>query len=247
MVEDLEPRLSLVMPAYNEADVIGDAVSRADLAMAKTRMAYEIIVVDDGSVDGTRQIAENHAQGNGHVRVVGYNRNLGKGYALKTGFAHARGDTVVFVDSDLDVDPCQIIQYVRALEHNDIAVASKWHPRSSVEIPLARSVLSHGFNVLVKLLTGIKLKDTQTGLKAVKRRPLENVFSRLSVKRFAFDVELLVAANLYGLKVVELPVKIQMRGLFSIREVWRMFLDVLGITYRLRVLKWYRRAMKKSL
>lgn len=238
---------SLVMPAYNEGDNIEALVEKVDQAAKRTGLRYELIVVDDGSVDSTQRRLMNCAHDNGYLRAIGYPKNMGKGYAIKTGFEHAKGEIVVFMDSDLDICPDQITRYVTLLEHGDVAIASKWHPQSHVEMPLARRILSRGFNVLVKLLTGLTLEDTQTGLKAVRRRPLKNVFSRLAVKRFAFDVELLVVANLYGLKVVNLPVTIKMnRRLFSIREVWRMFLDLLGITYRLRVMRWYQRAMKQS-
>jgi len=233
------PELSLILPAYNEGDTIEVVVERVDRAVGKTGLGYELIVVDDGSVDDTRIKVINYADNNAHVRVVGYGRNMGKGHAIKTGFAHARGDAVVFIDSDLEIDPRQITHYVEALRHGDVVVASKWHPQSRVEVPLMRKFLSYGFNVLVRLLTGIRLRDTQTGLKAVRRKALEKVFSRLAVKRFAFDVELLAVANLYSLKIVELPVNIRMCGLFNLREVWRIFIDLLGIAYRLRVLKWY--------
>jgi dolichol-phosphate mannosyltransferase len=109
-----------------------------------------------------------------------------------------------------------------------------------------RRILSHGFNALVRLLTGIKLRDTQTGLKAIKRTALKTMASNLAVKRYAFDVELLTVANLYGLKVVELPINIRMnKGLFSLQEVWGMFLDLLGITYRFRIRKSYRKNVQK--
>jgi hypothetical protein len=150
------------------------------------------------------------------------------------------------MDSDADIDPIQVVHYVEALKNADIVIASKWHPQSSVDTPLIRRILSHGFNVLVKLLTGLRLSDTQTGLKAIRRSTFVNVFPRLTVKRYAFDVELLAVANLLGLKVAELPINIRLRSLFSFGEVWRMFLDLLGITYRLRVLRWYQRAMKIS-
>jgi len=238
------PELSLVMPAYNEGNIIEEVIERVDCVVRQTGLRYELILVDDGSVDDTRMRAVNYANNNSHVRVVGYRRNLGKGYAVKTGFADATGGAVVFIDGDLDIDPRQITRYVDALRYGDVVVASKWHPQSRVEVPLMRKFLSYGFNVLVKLLTGIRLRDSQTGLKAVRRKALESVFSKLAVKRFAFDVELLAVANLYGLKVVELPVNIRMRGLFNLREVWRMFIDLLGIAYRLRVLRWYQRAMK---
>jgi hypothetical protein len=91
------------------------------------------------------------------------------------------------------------------------------------------------------LLTGLRVHDTQTGLKAVRRKELEPVFSVLLVRRFAFDVELLTVANLYGLKIVELPVKMRLTNvLFNPYQIWNMFVDLLGITYRLRVIKWYK-------
>jgi hypothetical protein len=129
------------------------------------------------------------------------------------------------------------------LKDADVVVASKWHPQSKLDTPLTRRILSRGFNALVKLLVGLRLSDTQTGLKAVRREALAGVFPRLTVKRYAFDVEMLALANLLSLKVVELPITIQLRSLFSFREVWRMFLDLLGITYRLRVTRWYQRAL----
>jgi len=239
--------LSLIMPAYNEEDNIGSVIERVDTVVSRIGLKYELIVVDDGSLDRTRVKVADCARNNGHVKVVGYENNVGKGYALKTGFSQAAGDLVVFMDSDSDIDPKQIGRYVEALKDADVVVASKRHPQSKVDIPLTRRILSHGFNALVKLLVGLRLSDTQTGLKAVRRSVLVEVFPKLTVKRYAFDVELLALANLIGLKIVELPINVRLRNLLSVREVWRMFLDLLGITYRLRILKWYQRAyMVKS-
>jgi glycosyltransferase involved in cell wall biosynthesis len=234
--------LSLVLPAYNEGDSIEIFLDVLDRAVKDTKLRYEIVVVDDGSTDSTRLNATRYAGRNGHVRVISYDRNVGKGHAVKTGFMQATGDAVVFVDSDLEIDLDTISGYVGALRRGDIVIASKWHPESVVEMPLIRRILSHSFNVLVRLMTGANLRDTQAGLKAMKRSAFKDIFPRLSVKRYAFDVELLTVANLYGLKVVGMPVNLQMRALFSLSEAWKMFLDLLGITYRLRVLRWYQRA-----
>jgi glycosyltransferase involved in cell wall biosynthesis len=238
-----EVELSFVLPAYNEGESIECALDTLDRVVKDTRLRYEIVVVDDGSVDDTRAKAIKYANGNGHVRWVGYDRNMGKGYAIKQGFTQATGDAVVFLDSDLEIDLDRVSSYVEALRRGDIVIASKWHPESVVEIPLMRRILSHGFSALVRLLTGVKSRDTQTGLKAIRRKAFEDVFPRLAVKRYAFDVELLAVANLYGLRVVEMPVNIRMQALFSLTEVWRMFLDLLGIAYRLRVLRWYQRVI----
>jgi len=234
--------LSLVMPAYNEGESIEGALDTLDRVVKDAGLRYEIVVVDDGSFDSTRSKAINYASRNGHVRVVGYSKNVGKGYAVKKGFMQAEGDAVVFLDSDMEIDLGKVSSYVKALQHGDIVIASKWHPDSFVEMPLIRRVLGHGFNVLVRLMTGVNLRDTQTGLKAVRKSAFEDIFPRLAVKRYAFDVELLAVAKLYGLKVVELPVDIKMRGLFSLKDVWRMFVDLLGITYRMRVRRWYQRS-----
>ena len=238
------PQLSLVMPAFNEGRTIEEAIYRVDNVVREMGLKYELIIVDDGSIDNTRMKVNNYARNNGHVKVVGYNNNVGKGFALKTGFSHAIGEMVVFMDSDAEIDPRQVVRYVEALKDADVVVASKWHPQSKVDTPLIRRILSHGFNVLVKLLVGLRLSDTQTGLKAIRRSVFLSVFPRLTVKRYAFDVEMLALANLLGLKVVELPINIRIRNLLCLQEVWRMFLDLLGITYRLRVLRWYQRAMK---
>ena len=240
---NVEPELSLVMPAYNEEDSVDLVIERVDAVVRRLGLRYELIVVDDGSVDSTRIRVRDYARNNGHVKVVGYNNNVGKGFALRTGFSHAVGDMVVFMDSDADVDPEQVGRYVIALKEADVVVASKWHPQSKVDTPLIRRILSHGFNVLVKLLVGLRLSDTQAGLKAIRRSAFMSVFPRLSVKRYAFDVELLALADLLGLKVAELPINIRLRSLFSFREVWRMFIDLLGIAYRLRVKKWYQRGV----
>ena len=232
------------MPAYNEADSIESALYSLDQAVRRSRLRYEVVVVDDGSVDKTRVRAVGYASRNGHVHVIGYDRNVGKGFAVREGFLHANGDAVVFVDSDLEVDLSRVASYVKALERGDIVIASKWHPDSVVDMPFVRRFLGVGFHVLVRLLTGVKLRDTQAGLKALRKSAFVDIFPRLAVKRYAFDVELLALANLYGLKVVEMPVNIKMTSLFSVKDVLRMFVDLLGIAYRLRVIRWYQRALE---
>ena len=235
--------VSLVMPAFNEGASIKKSIAQVDRVLQETALRYEIIVVDDGSHDMTWKIAIDACRNNGNLKLVTYPVNQGKGYAIKQGFSHASGDIVIFLDSDLDIDPCQINSYLRALKYGDLVFASKRHPQSVVEVPFLRKFLSYGFNILVHLLTGLKVQDTQTGMKAVRRKVLEPVFSVLLVRRFAFDVELMTVANLYGLKIVRMPVKIRITNtLFDPFEIWRMFVDLLGISYRLRVLKLYQRS-----
>jgi glycosyltransferase involved in cell wall biosynthesis len=235
--------LSFVVPAYNEEESIETALGTLDEVVKDRRLPYEIVVVDDGSRDKTLSRAIKYASRNGHVKVLSYTQNEGKGYAVRTGFMQTKGDVVVFADSDMDIDLSTVSKYVDALEHGDIVVATKWHPDSRVDMPLIRRILSHGFNVLVRILTGANLKDTQVGLKVMKKSAFTNIFPRLCVKRYAFDVELLAVANLYGLRIVQLPTQLRIRGAFRLKEIFKMFQDLLGIAYRLRVLHWYKRPL----
>jgi dolichol-phosphate mannosyltransferase len=233
--------LSFVIPAYNEEDFIEDTLVALETVIKGKELPYEIVVVDDGSLDGTLAKVIRYAKNNGHVKIVSYAKNTGKGFAVKTGFMHSRGDIVIFADGDMEIDLVTISKYLEALEHGDIVIASKRHLDSRVEVPLTRKILSLSFNSLAKLLTGVPLNDTQSGLKAMKKKAFIDIFPRLSVKRFAFDVELLAVAHLYGLKVVEMPVCIKLDASFKLKQIWLMFIDLLGIAYRLRITHWYQR------
>jgi glycosyltransferase involved in cell wall biosynthesis len=238
--------LSFVVPAYNEEDFIEDMLGSIDEVIAGKHIPYEILVVNDGSKDDTLANARRYAGKNGHVRVVSYSKNVGKGHAVKTGFMHANGAVVVFADSDMEIDLTVISEYLKALKHGDIVIASKRHCDSRVEVPVFRRILSEGFNGLVRLFTGMPLKDTQSGLKAMKKSVFIDIFPRLAVKRYAFDVELLAVAHLYGLKVVEMPVNIKLDAKFKLNDMWHMFVDLIGIAYRLRVTHWYQRQIPEK-
>ena len=238
--------LSFVVPAYNEEDSIEGTLGSIDAVVMNNLSSYEIVVVNDGSADKTLAKAKSYAGKNFHVRVVSYNKNVGKGYAVKTGFLNTTGSIVFFTDSDMEIDLGKISDYVEALKSCDIVIASKKHSASKVDVPVSRKILSECFNALVRLLTGVPHKDTQSGLKAMKKSAFVDIFPRLTVKRYAFDVELLAVANLYGLKVVELPVDIKLDAKFKPKEILNMFMDLLGIAYRLRIIHWYQRKLTKK-
>jgi len=236
------PKLSVIVPAYNEEEHIARFVRDTVSSLDALGFDYEVVVVDDGSTDRTRERAIS-VTNSLRVIVVGYCDNVGKGFALKYGFGHSCGDIIVFIDSDTDISPKQIARYVGAAEQADVVIASKWHRKSHTRMPLIRSFLSHGFQLMVILLTGLRVSDTQSGMKAFRREVLEKVLPRLTMKRFAFDVELLTVANLKGFRIIEHPIDIQMSGPAKlvplVKMLWSIFIEILGITYRLRVLKWY--------
>jgi glycosyltransferase involved in cell wall biosynthesis len=235
--------VSVILCAYNEGDVIEDSIDKVDNVMMKTGWNYEIVVVDDGSEDDTREKAFKctREKNNDRLKVIGYEKNAGKGAAIRTGFAHTNGKFVVAIDSDLDVDPYLIPNYVKALKTNDIAVASKWNPMSRTTMTSRRKILSFGFNALSRLLTGIKLRDTQTGLKAFRRIVFERMAPKFMVERYAFDLEMMSACNHAGFKIVELPVDVHVESMVGFKEILRMSRDMVEVAYRLRVKKYYQR------
>jgi len=232
-------KISILMPCYNEGSHIRDSLVRIGSMLEGASLDYEIVVVDDGSRDATAEEASKILDG--HVKVVSYQPNRGKGYALMYGFKRVTGDVVIFMDSDLEIATPDINSYVQALANADIAVGSKRHPQSVVEAPWLRRFLSCGFNNLAKLMTGVKIPDTQSGFKVAKRDALERIFPLLSVRKYAFDLEMLSVANLFRMRVVDLPIKVHQSVLFSVRHIARMLVDMAGIAYRLRVLKWYQK------
>lgn len=235
--------VSIILCAYNEGNVIEDSIDKVDSVMMETGWNYEIVVVDDGSLDDTKEkaIKCRNERSKDYLKIVGHEKNAGKGTAIRTGFAHAGGRLIVAIDSDLDVDPQFIPYYVEALKTNDIAVASKWNSKSYTIMTSRRKFLSFGFNALSRLLTGIKLRDTQTGLKAFRRTVFERMATKFTVERYAFDLEMMAACNHAGFKIIELPVSVRVESMVSFKEIIRMALDMLKVAYRLRVVKYYQR------
>ena len=156
----------------------------------------------------------------------------------------SRGDLIVFIDSDLDIDVEYIQNYIEKSEMADIVIASKWHRDSKVEATLLRKLLSKSFHLLVEFFLRLGVKDTQTGLKVGKKKHLSKIFSNILIKKYAFDIEMLLMARLMRLKIIELPIKLKLKSKFKIKEIIRMFVDILAVTYRLRVLRWYQRVLR---
>jgi glycosyltransferase involved in cell wall biosynthesis len=227
------------MPAYNVEDSVVEAVEMVRRVMAGVTEDYEVIVVNDGSVDGTRRMLK--GLGDGRVKVVDHRVNLGKGAAIKTGAEHAKGEYAIILDADGDIDVRNVRRYIDALREYDVVIGSKRHPNSIYQAPLLRKVLSIGYNMLVKMLLGIRVGDTQTGFKAFKTKHLKTIMKTIVVKKYSWDAEVLVVANILKLKIAEAPVYIKQDKLFKIKNALTMLMETLGIMYRLRVLRWYQR------
>jgi len=241
------PRLSVVMPAYNEATHIVPNMLETIETLAQFCPNFEIVVVDDGSPDGTYlQALAALAEMGDNIRVVRYARNAGKGNALICGFYHTRGELVAFLDADMDLHPKQIRGMLEIMESRraDVVIGSKWHRDSKINYPFVRRLWSTGYYLMVRVLFGLPLHDTQTGLKVFRAEVLRRVFPRILAKRYAFDVEVLVNAHRLGYRIVDAPVTLHFGRSFGrvhLDDVWTVFLDTLAIFYRARVLKYYDR------
>lgn len=238
--------ISVVIPAYQqEATIVSDLVRVRDV-LEKTRYNYEIVVVVDGRVDKTFENAEKVKSPK--IKIVGYAKNHGKGYAIRFGMARTKGDIVGFLDAGMDLDPNGLFMLLEHFEwyDADIIVGSKRHPVSQVNYPLERKIISWASQTLIRILFGLNIRDTQVGMKFFKRKVLEDVLPRLLVKQYAFDIEILVVAHRLGYKrIFEAPIRLQWRKDNSIvsKSLWKILFntlwDTLAIFYRLKILHYY--------
>lgn len=238
--------LSVIVPIYKQEKTIKEDLRNIDNTLQKIRYDYEIIAVVDGKKEDKsfKIIKKNHKP---HIKVFGYQKNHGKGYALRYGMARSSGDYVAFIDSGMEIDPNGISMVLEHMEwyNADIIVASKRHPASSVNYPLDRKIISFGAQIFARVFLGINVRDTQAGLKIFRRSVLEKVLPRLLVKRYAFDLEILSVANHLGFShIYEAPIKLTytFEGLThasGFNTIYKCLLDALAIFYRLRILHYY--------
>ncbi len=226
-------RLSVILPARDEAHHIHSNIARVCTALEGRD--FEVVVVDDGSSDSTFAEAVRAAQAGLPVRVVRQQPNRGKGAALFRGFTESTGDAVAFLDADLEIAPENVLRLLEVLQgsHADVVVGTK----TGDGFPLLRRLLSRSFRTAVSFLFGLSVRDTQTGIKLFRREVLERVAPRMSVVRFAFDIELIVAATRFGYEVVECPVAAQFGrngklGRMGPRQLAEMLADCARIYYR---------------
>ncbi|MCX6726204.1 MAG: glycosyltransferase [Candidatus Shapirobacteria bacterium] len=236
--------LSVIVPVYKQAKSIRQDLYTIIDTLDQIRYDYELIAVIDGtSVDNSfSEATKCHLK---KLKVIGYPNNHGKGYALRYGMAHTKGDYVAFIDAGMEIDPNGLSMILEHLEwyNADIIVGSKRHPASMVNYPLNRKILSIFAWIFAKNLLNINVHDTQAGLKIFKRAVLEKVLPRLLVKNYAIDLEILAVANHLGFsKIYEAPIKLSydftsLTGSFN--TIYKTFLDALAIFYRLHLLHYY--------
>jgi glycosyltransferase involved in cell wall biosynthesis len=242
--------LSIIVPAYKQEKTIVKDVKHIERALQELNCKYEIIVVVDGTVDDTHKKLIPYKSSK--IKIIAYDRNQGKGHAVRYGMLHASGDIIGFIDSGMDIHPTGLKMLISHMEwyNADIIVGSKLHPVSKVEYPFYRTVLSWGYRLFTRSLFGFKIRDTQVGLKFFKRKVVRKVLPRLLVKRYAFDIEILAVAYALGFKrIYEAPIEINFKtNGIQYRELWKivslMIWDTVAVFYRLKIRNYYQRERK---
>jgi glycosyltransferase involved in cell wall biosynthesis len=243
------PKLSVVVPAYREGRHIHDNLIRLLDEVDKIRVDYEVLLVSDGNTDET--VSEANRVGSPRIRVLADPVNEGKGFALMHGVSVANGELIAFIDADMELDPSGIAMFleIQQREDADVVVGSKRHPDSQVSYPAARRYQSWMYQQLIRVLFHLDVKDTQTGIKLFKGDLLRAVVPLLAVKRFAFDLELLVVARRLGYrKVVEAPIKLDYRfeSTTNPTAAYRALWDTMAIFYRLHFIHYYDRQLPRG-
>lgn len=213
---------------------------------------YEVVVINDGSTDNSFAEAVRFKKLNGNsykVKIYHYTQNIGKGFALKYGFERSKGDPVIFLDSDTDIDTRQVVKSLNIFwqKRPDMVIGSKYHSRSRTYYPYNRVIYSLILKGMIKLLFNLTISDTQVGLKVFRREVLSEVFPRLIIKRFAVDLELLVVAHLLGFtQILEMPVIIKHtsanKSSINLLAAKNFFQDLAAIFYRKKILRYYDRS-----
>lgn len=202
------PLLSLILPAYNEGERIAPSLAEVADYFTGAGIEHEIIVVSDGSTDGTVALIERLRQDQPRLRLVSYDVNRGKGYAIRAGVAAARGEYVMFTDADLSIPIAITADFLAALRGGyDVAIASRWHPASSnaVPPPLPRRVMGGVFRWWVRRLVTSDVRDTQCGCKAYRAEVARQLFAVQRIDRFSFDAEVIFLAARAGYRIKEIP------------------------------------------
>lgn len=233
--------LSVVLPAHNEAERLEDAVKLTKRVLADLSPSFELIIAEDGSTDGTAEIASRIASDDPLVTHLHSDTRLGRGKALQYAFKHAKGDILVYMDVDLSTDLAYLEPLIDAIreEQYDFATGSRILPGSTVKRSLKRRVMSSVFNLLVRLLLKSKLKDHQCGFKSFRREALMRILGEIEDEHWFWDTELLVRAQRAGYKVKEIPVRWEDKGgagtkVRAFHDSTRMLREIIRLRHKLR-------------
>lgn len=230
------PELSIIIPSFNEERRLPGTLEKIAAYIQTKRPNTEVIVVDDGSTDGTAVVAESYRDRISQLHVVCNGRNRGKGFSVRHGSLEARGDVILFTDADLSSPIEEGEKLLAALGSHDLAIGSRAVDRSLIEVHQSpmREFAGIIFNRIVRIILRLPIVDTQCGFKAFRREKCRIIFEQQTIERFGFDPELLYLARHHGLSTVEVPVRwahSPATKVSMLRDSVQMFLDVFVIRW----------------
>jgi glycosyltransferase involved in cell wall biosynthesis len=230
------PTLSIIIPAYNEELRLQRSLERIGEYLANQPFSAEIIVVNDGSSDGTGRVVADFRKKYPAIREVLNERNRGKGYSVRRGMLEASGDLTLFTDADLSAPIEEADKLLAVLRDSDFdgAIGSRAVDRKAIEVHESgfRELAGIIFNRMVRLLVGVNFADTQCGFKAFRRERVRIVFEQQLTEGFGFDPEILFLARRHGLRIAEVSVRWAhdpATKVHMVRDSVKMFLDLLLI------------------
>src|SRR5260370_35650633 len=203
------PKLSIVIPSFNEEKRLPATLERIAGYINASGRETEVIVVDDGSTDGTARVAESSRGKIGDLRVVSNGQNRGKGYSVRHGSMDSRGEIVLFTDSDLSASIEEADKLLAKMNDYDVAIGSRAVNRELIEVHESkfRELAGIIFNRIVRVILRLPFVDTQCGFKAFRRENCKIIFEQQTIERFGFDPELLYLARHHGLRTAEVAVR----------------------------------------
>ena len=237
-------KLTIVMPVYNEGERIYRNIIETLTQVERFCPSLRLILVNDGSTDESETEIRRAMQSDKRVGLITYPDNRGKGYAVRRGMLAARSEYVAFLDADLELPPHLLNDFMKAVDGDqgsdepyDIVIGSKMHKDSQVEYPGMRKVMSMGYYIFMKLLFGLKLKDTQTGIKLFRTEKVRPILKCMRTSRFSFDIEMMAIAEKMGLRIKEMPVVVNFsrnkdnRSKIKLSSIYEMVRD----SFRIRM------------
>ena len=247
----LRGKLSIVMPAYNEEALIYNSIMQTLSIVEQFAPDLEIIAVNDGSKDKTKQEIERAIRDDAkqphpvvpgmrvsgtRIKLVTSNKNRGKGNAIISGISQAEGDYIAFVDADLELNPAQLEGYLKKMQESGSDVV--------IGCPFVRKVISLGYYMMLLVLFHLNVRDTQTGLKVFKAEAVKPVAHLVRTSGFAYDIELLVAVHRRGFKIEQMPVKVvyvrdKNTRRIGMSDIVKAFRDTWAIFYRVYFKHYY--------
>jgi glycosyltransferase AglD len=234
----MSTEVSLVFPAYNEADEIERAVNAALTELAKITPSFEVIIAEDGSSDGTDEIADHLAVAHSTVRHLHSMERLGRGKALNRAFKETRGTILVYMDVDLATDITQLRPLIDSIRGGaDIATGSRLLPTSNVKRSARRSLSSRCYNTLIRILFNTPVHDHQCGFKAFNKQSLLTFLNDVEDNHWFWDTEVLIRGARRGMQIAEIPVDwAEGRGtkVKILRDSWSMGSKALRLWWSLR-------------